>query len=75
MNNIKNRKEEKMEVFVLKLMGIICITLFAITIVISRRDDIEITSVVIATIFELLGIIFIYVPISEIITLISELIK
>lgn len=51
-----------MEGFVLKIIGIISVTLFSIIIVIARKDDIDIWSVVIATIFELIAIFMIYMP-------------
>ena len=61
-----------MEVFILKLIGILCITTIAMTIIIARRNDTDIWAIVIATIFELLGMLIIYMPIDQIIALISN---
>ena len=58
-----------MEVFILKLIGIICVTTIAMTIIIARRNDTDICAIVIATIFEILGLLIIYMPIDQIISL------
>lgn len=55
-----------MEVFVLKIIGIVCVTLLAIIIVISRKDDIDVLAILIATIFELIAIFMIYVPVESV---------
>ena len=62
-----------MEEFVLKIIGIISVTIFAITIVVARKDDIDIWSVLIASIFEILAIFIIYMPINNIIQLIEKI--
>lgn len=62
-----------MELFILKLVGIICVTILSIVIIIARKDDIEITSVVIVIIFEILALCVIYVPIDQIISLIENI--
>ncbi len=64
-----------MELFILKLTGIICITILAIAIIIARKDDIEITSVFITIIFEIIALCIIYVPIEKMIELIEKLIN
>ena len=56
-----------MEMFILKLIGIICITALAMSIVISRKNDIDIWAILLATIFELLSFLIIYLPIYKII--------
>ena len=58
-----------MEVIILKLIGIICVTTIAMTIIIARRNDTDIWAIVIATIFEILGLLIIYMPIDQIISL------
>ena len=60
-----------MEVFILKLIGIICVTTIAMTIIIARRNDTDICAIVIATIFEILGLLIIYMPIDQIIALLK----
>ena len=40
-----------MEMFILKLIGIICVTALAMSIVISRKNDIDIWAILLATIF------------------------
>lgn len=60
-----------MEVFILKLIGIICVTTLAMTIIIARRNDTDIWAIVIATIFEILGMLIIYIPIDQIIVLLK----
>lgn len=63
-----------MEIFILKLIGIICVTALAMCIVISRRNDVDIFAILIATAFELLSFIIIYLPIDKIIELIEKII-
>lgn len=60
-----------MEVFILKLIEIICVTTLAMTIIIARRNDTDIWAIVIATIFEILGLLIIYMPIEQIIVLLK----
>lgn len=60
-----------MEVFILKLIGIICVTTLAMTIIIARKNDTDIWAIVIATIFEILGLLIIYMPIEQIIVLLK----
>ena len=60
-----------MEVFILKLIGIICVTTLAMTIIIARINDTDIWAIVIATIFEILGLLIIYMPIEQIIVLLK----
>lgn len=62
-----------MEDFVLKIVGIISVTIFAITIVIARKDDIDIWSVLIAAIFELFALFLIYMPTDNIIQMIEKI--
>lgn len=62
-----------MEEIVLKLVGIVCSTLFAIIIIITRKDDIGIGAIVIATLFELIAVFIIYLPIDNIIILIERI--
>ena len=61
-----------MEIFILKLIGIICVTALSMTIVISRRNDIDILAILLATAFELLSFIIIYLPFDKIIELIEK---
>lgn len=63
-----------MEIFILKLIGIICVTALAMCIVISRRNDVDIFAILLATAFELLSFIIIYLPIDKIIELIEKII-
>ena len=60
-----------MEVFILKLIGIICVTTLAMTIIVAGRNDTDIWAIVIATIFEILGLLIIYMPIEQIIVLLK----
>lgn len=57
-----------MELFVLKIIGIISVSVVSLAIVISRKDDIGIGALVIATILELIALIIIFEPIDEWIT-------
>ena len=71
-NRVKQKKRGIiMEVFILKLIGIICVTTLAMTIIIARRNDTDIWAIVIATIFEILGLLIIYMPIEQIIVLLK----
>ena len=71
-NKVKQKKRGIiMEVFILKLIGIICVTTLAMTIIIARRNDTDIWAIVIATIFEILGLLIIYMPIEQIIVLLK----
>ena len=65
----KEKRGIIMEVFILKLIGILCITTIAMTIIIARRNDTDIWAIVIATIFEILGLLIIYMPIDQIISI------
>ena len=60
-----------MEVFVLKIIGIVCTTFLAIIIVIARKDDIDVWAVVIATFLELIAIFMIYVPVESVSLILS----
>lgn len=64
-----------MELFILKLVGIICVTILSIVIIIARKDDIEMTSVFIVIIFEILALCLIYIPMDSIIELIEKTIN
>lgn len=59
-----------MNLFILKLVGIICTTVISLVIIIARKDDLEITSVILAIVFEIISYCIIYIDISEIIKLI-----
>ena len=61
-----------MENFILKIVTIVCVSVFSIVIVGSRKDDVGILSVLIATILELLCVIIIFAP--EILSIIKEII-
>lgn len=49
-----------MELFILKLVGIICTTILSLVIIIVRKDDIDINAICIAVIFEILVLFMIY---------------
>ncbi len=49
-----------MEIFILKVVGMICVSLISLAIVITRKDDLSLWAVCIAIIFELLSIIIIF---------------
>ena len=51
-----------MEDFVLRLVGIICTTIITCSIVITRKDDIDIAAIIIATILEILSLFIIFFP-------------
>lgn len=61
-----------MEVFILKLIGILCVTTISMTIIIARRNDIDNWAILISTIFEILGLFIIYIPVDQIISLIQN---
>lgn len=61
-----------MEVFILKLVGILCVTTISMTIIIARRNDIDNLAILISTIFEILGLLIIYIPVDRIISLIQN---
>lgn len=63
-----------MEDFILRVVGILCATVIACIIVITRKDDIEVTSVVIAAILEVLALLIIYFPKDLIISIFSKII-
>lgn len=63
-----------MEDFILRVVGILCATVISCIIVITRKDDIEVTSVVIAAILEVLALLIIYFPKDLIISLFSKII-
>lgn len=63
-----------MEEFILRIVGILCATIIACTIVIARKDDIDIWSVVIAGILEILALAIIFFPKDLIIELFSNII-
>ena len=64
-----------MEILILKIIGIILVTLLSITIIVARKDDVEIISVVIAVIFEILSLCLIYIPMENVIALIEKIIN
>lgn len=63
-----------MEMFILKLIGIICVTALAMSTIISRRNDVDIYAILLATVFELLTLFIIYLPIDKILELIEHII-
>ncbi len=63
-----------MEDFILRVVGILCATVISCIIVITRKDDIEVTSVVIAAILEVLALLIIYFPKDLIISIFSKII-
>lgn len=69
---LRRKRGDNMEIFILKLIGIICVTALSMTIVISRRNDIDILAILLATAFELLSFIIIYLPFDKIIELIEK---
>ena len=64
-----------MEIFVLKIISIICVTLLSLAIVISRKDDIGIGSVIIAAILEIIAICVLFGSSNEFIGFIEKIIK
>lgn len=63
-----------MEDFILRVVGILCATVISCIIVIARKDDIEVTSVVIAAILEVLALLIIYFPKDLMISIFSKII-
>ncbi len=64
-----------MEILILKIIGIILVTLLSITIIVARKDDVEIISVVIAVIFEIIALCLIYISMENVIALIEKIIN
>lgn len=62
-----------MEDFILRVVGILCATVISCIIVIARKDDIEVTSVVIAAILEVLALLIIYFPKDLMISIFSKI--
>lgn len=62
-----------MEDFILRVVGILCATVISCIIVITRKDDIEVTSVVIAAILEVLALLIIYFPKDLMISIFSKI--
>lgn len=62
-----------MELFVLKLVGIICATILSLVIIIVRKDDIGISSIVLTIIFELLALSIVYIDLEQVISLINTI--
>lgn len=62
-----------MEDFILRVVGILCATVISCIIVIARKDDIEVTSIVIAAILEVLALLIIYFPKDLMISIFSKI--
>lgn len=62
-----------MELFVLKLVGIICATILSLVIIIVRKDDIGISSIILTIIFEILALSLVFIDLEQIISLINTL--
>lgn len=62
-----------MELFVLKLVGIICTTILSLVIIIVRKDDIGISSIILTIIFEILALSLVFIDLEQIISLINTL--
>ena len=62
-----------MELFVLKLAGIICATILSLLIIIVRKDDIGISSIILTIIFEILALSLVFIDLEQIISLINTL--
>lgn len=62
-----------MGLFVLKLVGIICTTILSLVIIIVRKDDIGISSIILTIIFELLALSLVYIDIEQVISLINTI--
>ncbi|MBP3464389.1 MAG: hypothetical protein J6K45_07975 [Clostridia bacterium] len=60
-----------MELFVLKLVGIICATILSLAIIIVRKDDIGISSIILTIIFEILALSLVFIDLEQIISLIN----
>lgn len=61
-----------MENFIIKIVALVCVSIVSTSIVISRKDDIGIFSVIIAAILEILIIIIVLSP--EILMAVKEII-
>lgn len=70
---IKEKRGESMELFVLKLVGIICATILSLVIIIVRKDDIGISSIILTIIFEILALSLVFIDLEQIISLINTL--
>lgn len=64
-----------MEIFVLKIISIICVTILCLAIVIARKDDIGIGSVVIAAIIEIIAICVLFGSPNEILNFVERTIN
>ena len=49
-----------MENFILKLVATICVSIISFAIVVSRKDDIDLSAICISTIFEILALFIIF---------------
>lgn len=63
-----------MEDFILRIVGILCATIIACAIIITRKDDIDVAAVVIAALLEILAFLIIYFPKDLIISIFSRFI-
>lgn len=63
-----------MEDFILRVVGILCATIISCIIVITRKDDIDVSAIIIAAIIEILAMIIIYFPKDLIISIFSKII-
>ncbi len=63
-----------MEDFILRIVGVLCVTIIACTIIITRKDDIDVAAVVIAALLEILAFLIIYFPKDLIISIFSKFI-
>lgn len=63
-----------MEDFILRIVGVLCATIIACTIIITRKDDIDVAAVVIAALLEILAFLIIYFPKDLIISIFSKFI-
>lgn len=63
-----------MEDFILRLIGIICTTIITCSIIISRKDDIDISAIIIASILELLSMFIIFFPKEVLLQLVDKII-
>lgn len=62
-----------MEDFILRIVGVLCATVISCIIVITRKDDIDISAIITATILEVLAMIIIYFPKDIIISIFSKI--
>lgn len=63
-----------MEDFILRIVGVLCATIIACTIIITRKDDIDVAAVVIAALLEILAFLIIYFPKDLLISIFSKFI-